>query len=135
MTLHSLLLDSEGLSKAVASDRGVLALIEQARQDDIDVVVSSVTLVEARNPRVPQARFDWTVSRLTVLPVSEAHGRRASGLLSAAGLHGHKYAIDAVVCATALEIPGPVAVLTSDPTDLTVLLGELGNRRVRVIPV
>ncbi|WP_198167985.1 hypothetical protein [Herbidospora yilanensis] len=37
--------------------------------------------------------------------------------------HGHEYAIDAMLCATALAAPGPVTVLTSDPDDLAALCG------------
>jgi hypothetical protein len=50
--------------------------------------------------------------------VTESCARRAAALLSGAGMHGHKYAIDAMLCATALAAPGPVTVLTSDPEDL-----------------
>ncbi|MGW7361318.1 hypothetical protein ACWGI0_33050 [Streptomyces sp. NPDC054802] len=50
--------------------------------------------------------------------------RRASKLLAAAGLHGHKYALDAIVTATALASPSPVTVLTSAPEDLLMLCGS-----------
>ncbi|MGW4365932.1 hypothetical protein ACWEKT_09825 [Nocardia takedensis] len=55
----------------------------------------------------------------------------AIGLLRAAGLHGHEYAIDAVVAATALRAVKPVIVLTSDVDDMTQLCGK----RVRVVRV
>ncbi len=38
-------------------------------------------------------------------------------------MHGHKYAIDAMLSATALAAPGPVTILTSDPEDVTMLCG------------
>ena len=47
-------------------------------------------------------------------------------LLAAAGLHGHKYALDAIVAATALTAPAPVTVLTSNPEDLLMLCGGPG---------
>ncbi|MEU9287944.1 hypothetical protein AB0D57_25390 [Streptomyces sp. NPDC048275] len=47
----------------------------------------------------------------------------AAALLSDAGLHGHKYAVEAMLSATALASPGPVTVLTSDPEDVTALCG------------
>jgi hypothetical protein len=50
--------------------------------------------------------------------------RHAAALLTDAGLHGHEYAIDAMLSATALAAPGPVTVLTSDPEDLTALYGS-----------
>ncbi|GAA1959055.1 hypothetical protein GCM10009738_36810 [Kitasatospora viridis] len=48
---------------------------------------------------------------------------RPVAVLVEAGLHGHEYAIDAMLAATALAAPGPVTVLTSDPEDLAVLCG------------
>jgi hypothetical protein len=37
-----------------------------------------------------------------VEPLTKDLARQASGLLKSAGLHGHKYAIDAMVAATAI---------------------------------
>lgn len=128
---QTLVLDSEGLSKVLQDDRRVLAMVEQARLDDAAVVVSTVTLIEARDPRTPQARFDWVISRLEIWPVSERIARRASSLLAGASLHGHRYALDAAVAATALLAPAPAAILTRDPDDLHVLT----QGRVRVVKV
>ncbi|MFE2328319.1 type II toxin-antitoxin system VapC family toxin [Streptomyces sp. NPDC059385] len=127
----TLVLDCEGLSRLVRRDPGMLEWLSAAESEDIRVVISSVTLVEARDPRVNQAQFDYAVSRVNVIPPSEAIARHASKLLAAAGLHGHKYALDAIVAATALDQPGPVTVLTSDPEDLSVLCAG----RVRVVRV
>ncbi|MEU3046639.1 MULTISPECIES: DNA-binding protein [unclassified Streptomyces] len=119
----TLLLDCEGLSRVVVRDRGLTEWLAAAEAEDLRVVVSAVTLVEARDPKVPQARFDFAVSRVNVVPASEVIAREASRLLAAAGLHGHRYALDAVVAATALASPRPVTVLTSDPDDLGRLCG------------
>lgn len=127
----TLILDCEGLSLLVRQDPGLLEWLTAAEAEDIRVVISSITLVEARDPRVHQARFDYAVSRVNIVPPSEAVVRHASKLLAAAGLHGHKYAMDAIVAATALDQPGPVALLTSDPEDLTVLCGD----RIRIVRV
>lgn len=45
-------------------------------------------------------------------------------LLDAGGLHGHKYAIDALVAAMALRAPVPVPVLTSHRDDRSKLCGD-----------
>ncbi|MFJ5557961.1 type II toxin-antitoxin system VapC family toxin [Streptomyces sp. NPDC093250] len=95
------------------------------------VVTSSVTLAEARDPKTNQARFDYAASRVNIVPPTEAIARHASKLLAAAGIHGHKYALDAIVAATALASPAPVTVLTSDPEDLHMLCGH-GVRAVKV---
>ncbi|MEU3747939.1 MULTISPECIES: PIN domain-containing protein [Streptomyces] len=127
----TLVLDSEGLAKAVLRDREVTAWLALARADDLRVVTSAATLVEVMHPRINRAALEWTLSRLTVEPVTETVGRRASALLAENGLHGHKCAIDAMVAATALAAPGPATVLTSDPEDLRVLCG----RRATVIAI
>jgi len=121
MSLRTVLLDSEGLSRLIRDDRKVMAILEQAWRDDLVVAASALTLVEARDPRTHQARFDWAVSRIDIIPVSEEIARLASKLLAQAGLHGHSHAIDAVVAATALSGPGLAAVLTSDPDDMSTL--------------
>ncbi|MEU1908266.1 PIN domain-containing protein [Streptomyces hygroscopicus] len=127
----TLVLDSEGLSKAVLNDRHVIALIRGAEEEGMRVVVSVLTLVEAHHRRVNSARFRWFVSRLAVEPVTEDIGRGAIGLLAEAGLHGHKYAIDAVVAATALRTPPPQVIITSDPEDMRMLC----ESRVRIVKV
>jgi hypothetical protein len=127
----TLVLDSEGLSKLVASDRQVMSMVRGAEEEDMRVVASILTLIEAHHQRVNAARFNWAVSRITVEPVSDEIGRSAMALLADASLHGHKYAIDAVVAATALRAAKPTVVLTSDPEDLAMLCGD----RVRIVKV
>ncbi|WP_406059037.1 PIN domain-containing protein [Streptomyces sp. NBC_01077] len=123
----TLVLDSEGLAKAVRRDREVTTWLALARADDLRVVTSAATLVEVMHPRINRAALEWTLSRLVVEPVTDAVARRAAALLAENGLHGHTYAIDAMVAATALAAPGPVTVLTSDPEDLVVLCGGLAT--------
>jgi hypothetical protein len=120
----TLVLDCEGLSKVAGKDRATMALLAQARIDGLRVVASAATLVEARDPRMEQARFDWAVSRLVVEPVTEDVARDASRLLAAHRMHGHQHAIDAIVAATALAAPAPRILLTSDPRDMTLLCAE-----------
>ncbi|MFE2927848.1 type II toxin-antitoxin system VapC family toxin [Streptomyces goshikiensis] len=127
----TLVLDSEGLAKAVLRDRAVTAWLALARADDLRVITSAATLVEVVHPGINRPALEWTLSRLVVEPVTEHIARHAATLLADAGLHGHKYAIDAMLSATALASPGPVTVLTSDPEDLTALCGA----RVTVIKI
>ncbi|MFF3764988.1 type II toxin-antitoxin system VapC family toxin [Streptomyces sp. NPDC001922] len=120
----TLVLDCEGLSKLVRRTPELTEWLSAAEAEDIRVVTSSVTLVEARDPKINQARFDYAVSRVNVIPADETIARHASKLLAAVGFHGHKYALDAIVTATALTSPAPVTILTSDPEDLQVLCGS-----------
>ncbi|MEU0689016.1 DNA-binding protein [Streptomyces uncialis] len=127
----TLVLDSEGLAKAVLRDRTVTGWLALARADDLRVITSAAALVEVVHPRINRPALEWTLSRIVVEPITEAVARQAAALLADAGLHGHKHAIDAMLGATALAAPGPVTVLTSDPEDITVLCGG----RVTVIKV
>lgn len=120
----TLILDSEGLAKAVLRDRDVTGWLALALADDLRVVTSAVTLVEVIHPRINRPALDWTLSRIVIEPVSEDIARRAAELLSEVGGHGHTYAIDAVLSATALAAPRPVTVLTSDPEDIATLCGR-----------
>jgi predicted nucleic acid-binding protein len=119
----TLVLDREGLAKAVSRDRVITAWLALARADDLRVITSAATLVEVTHPRINRAALEWTLSRLVVEPITESIARHASALLADTGRHGHKYAIDAMLSATALAAPGPVTVLTSDPEDITTLCG------------
>ncbi|MEU3662293.1 PIN domain-containing protein [Streptomyces sp. NPDC032940] len=127
----TLVLDSEGLAKAVLRDRAVTGWLALARADDLRVITSAATLVEVVRPRINRPALEWTLSRLVVEPITEPIARHAAALLGDAGLHGHKYAIDAMLAATALAAPGPVTILTSDPEDLITLCG----RRATVIKI
>ncbi|NJP65220.1 PIN domain-containing protein [Streptomyces spiramenti] len=127
----TLVLDSEGLAKAVQRDRAATTWLALARADDLRVITSAATLVEVVHPRINRPALEWTLSRLVVEPVTDPLARHAAALLADAGLHGHKHAIDAMLAATALAAPGPATVLTSDPEDLAALCGT----RVTVIAV
>ncbi|MHB9864401.1 hypothetical protein [Streptomyces sp. YIM S03343] len=121
--------DSEALSKAVRGDREMAALIKTAPRLDIPVVTSALTTLEAGDPRETsrQALWDWTLSRVRVVHTDERVIAMARGMLRAAGLHGHKYAINAVLAAVAARETAQGAqatVFTSDPDDLTRLLAE-----------
>jgi predicted nucleic acid-binding protein len=124
----ALVLDSEGLAKAVQRDREVHEWLTAARDADLPVITSAAALVEVTHPRIDDAALKWTLSRLRVEPVTQAIAQSAATLLRAAGLHGHKYAIDAMLCATALAQPGQVTILTSDVEDIVML--TIDHRRV-----
>jgi predicted nucleic acid-binding protein len=127
----TLLLDREGLSKLLGDDESVVALVAEARRRGMEAVVCALTVIEAVHARIDKARLGWVLSGLRVLPVGEEEAKAASALLMGAGLHGHKYAIDAAVAATALKQRHPVVVLTSDVDDMTKLCGD----RMRLVAV
>jgi len=127
----TLVLDSEGLSKLLADDEQVVAMIVEARSRGMEAMVSALTIIEAVHARTQKARLNWVLSGLRVVPVGEEEARAASKLLMNAGLHGHKYAIDAAVAEAALRQHRPVVMLTSDIDDMVKLCGD----RVRLVAI
>lgn len=125
----ALVLDSEGLAKAVQRDREVHEWLTAACDADLPVATSAAVLVEVIHPRINDAALRWTLSLLRVEPVTQALAQSAAALLREAGLHGHKYAIGAMLCATALQHPGRVTILTSDVEDIGLLAA--GHPRVK----
>ncbi|MBO4162378.1 MULTISPECIES: PIN domain-containing protein [Micromonospora] len=129
MSLESLVLDSQGFSGWIDQDRKVMRLLEQAERDGVDLAMSAATIIEVSHSGVDIARLNWLLSRIRVEAVTKESARRSAALLKAAGLHGHRYAIDAMVAEVALRLPAPVALLTSDVDDMVKLCG----RQVRTI--
>ncbi len=129
--IETVVLDSQGLSAWISQDRAVLAVIRSFHSMAADLVVCANTIVEVMHSRVNTARLNWVLSQVKVEAVTEQAARAAAGLLKEAGLHGHKYAIDATVAELTLRQPGPVAMLTSDVDDMTKLCGN----RVRLIAI
>ncbi|MET8114943.1 hypothetical protein [Streptomyces prasinus] len=87
-------------------------------------MTTSMTLIEAYDVRTYLPARHWALSRVHVEPVTKDIAEDAVGLLKEAGLHGHKYAIEAALAAVALRQPGPVTVFTSDEDDLRKLCGD-----------
>lgn len=127
----TVVLDCEGLSKLVEDDERVVALVAESRKRGMEVVISALTIIEATHQRTNRARLARILSGIRVVHIGDEEAKAASALLLDAGLHGHKYAIDAVVAETALRQQRPVVVLTSDTDDMAKLCGP----RVRVIAV
>ena len=129
--VETVVLDSQGVSAWIAQDRKILAMFQVFHSMGADFVIGANTIVEVSHARVNMPRLLWVLSRVKVEPVTENAAKASAELLKAAGLHGHKYAIDATVAEMALRQPGPVAILTSDLDDMARLCGD----RVRLIGI
>ncbi|MET8179984.1 DNA-binding protein [Streptomyces sp. NPDC005336] len=129
--VETVVLDSQGVSAWIAQDRKILAMFQVFHAMGADLVIGANTIVEVSHARVNMPRLRWVLSRVKVEPVTENAAKVSAELLKAAGLHGHKYAIDATVAEMALRQPGPVAILTSDVDDMARLCGD----RVRLIGI
>lgn len=107
---------------AVRGDRKMIAWLDLAARGEAEVVTSPMTVIEAYDGRSTEQRWDWVLSRLNVAEIGRDEARQARRLLADAGLHGHKYAIDAVLAVVARRQQGQVTVFTSDADDLERLL-------------
>ena len=127
----TLVLDCEGLSKLVNDHERVVALVTESRKRGMEVVVNALTIIETAHRRTDKARLAWILSGVRIGHVGEEEAKAASTMLINAGLHGHKYAIDAAVAEMAVRQRRPVVLLTSDIDDMTKLCGD----RVRLVSV
>ncbi|MEO3868550.1 hypothetical protein ABGB18_06950 [Nonomuraea sp. B12E4] len=122
--LRIFVLDCQALSLAVRGDRKMIAWLDLAARGQADVVTSPMTVVEAHDGRITDQRWDWVLARLNVPNIGKDEARQARRLLADAKLHGHKYAIDAVLAVIAGRQKGQVTVLTSDVDDLEKLVPD-----------
>ncbi|SEH04116.1 hypothetical protein SAMN05444920_1615 [Nonomuraea solani] len=122
--VETVVLDSQGLSAWIAQDRKVLAMFHVFHTMGADLVIGANTIVEVGHTRVNMPRMQSVLSSVKIEPVTERAAKASADLLRTAGLHGHKYAIDATVAEMALRQPGPVAMLTSDIDDMARLCGH-----------
>jgi hypothetical protein len=122
--LRIFVLDCEALSLAVRGDRKMIAWLDLAARGHAEVVTSPMTVVEAYDGRITEQRWDWVLSRLNVADIGKDQARGARRLLADATLHGHKYAIDAVLAVIARQQKGQVTVFTSDVDDLEKLVPD-----------
>ncbi|MFG2696679.1 DNA-binding protein [Kitasatospora sp. NPDC048407] len=129
--IETVVLDSQGMSAWLSQDRDVLAVIRSFHAMAAELVIGANTVVEVSHARMNTARLNWVLSQVRIEPVTGHAARASAALLKQAGLHGHKYAIDATVAEMALRKPGPVAVLTSDIDDMAKLCGS----QVRLIAI
>lgn len=121
----TIVLDCEGFSRYLAGDLEVVGIADRAR----DCVISVATILEATRDKVDRGRHSYVLSQMHIEPLTVDLAKEASDLLVDKGLHGHKYALDAMVAVTALRQAGPVILLTSDVDDMRKLCG----RRVEVV--
>lgn len=123
-SFETLVLDSEGLSAWIRQDRKDMEEFRLFSDMGADMVVSANSIVEVSHSKISMPRLQWALSRVKIVPVTEQAAKAAAELLKAAGLHGHKHAIDATVAEVALRQPGPVAMMTSDVEDMAKLCGN-----------
>lgn len=131
----TLVLDAEGLVKLAAGHKTALSLARDAFDRSGSVVTAASSLAEVLRGGSRDAGLHRVLNKITVVPIDRDHGRAAGELLGRSGLSGHKYALDALLAAVALDQPRPVVLLTSDPDDLARLTEEPDRPRAERVAV
>ena len=124
---HSILLDAEAVSALAADARSMQAWATVARRTDSTLHASTVTLAEVADGSPRDAAVRRIAKALRLEVVTADIGYQAGQLRAGAASTRRKQrdlTVDAVVAATALSLPQPVVVLTSDPDDLQRLLAD-----------
>ena len=128
---HSILLDAEALASLAADGRRMQAWATVARRTDSTLHASTLTLAEVTDGTARDAGVRRITKAIRLAEVTEDIGYRAGRLRAAAAVTRRKtrdLTVDAVVAATALVLPPPVVVLTSDAGDLRLLLAGTAVR-------
>ncbi len=122
---HSVLLDSEALSALADVRRDMQAWATVVRRTDSVLYASALTLAEVTDGTARDARVRRAVKAVRVAAVTDQIGYLAGSLRAGAAAGRRKprdLTVDAVVAATALALPRPTILITSDHSDLRLLL-------------
>jgi hypothetical protein len=109
--------------KLAVDDPMVVPHVLEARKRQAPVVASAATLTEVLRGSPRDAGVHRVLKKVDVVPLTKELGRSAGELLGASGLPATA-TVDAMVVATALAQQRPVMILTSDPGDVSALVGE-----------
>ncbi len=122
---HSVLLDAEALSALAGGRRDMQAWATVARRTDSVLYASALTLAEVTDGTARDAQLRRVVKAVRVEIVTDQIGYLA-GSLRAGGAVGRRkrrdLTVDAVVAATAMTLPRPTILITSDQRNLRLLL-------------
>lgn len=131
----SVVLDSQGLWAVARNDsedaRAVLAASSQA---GIPVLVPAAVLAETLFGDERDAQANQVLKKLQVVSLTETIARSAAQLKRLAGMTGVAATLDAIVVATSVAAGGGV-ILTSAPGDIRRLADNVGDLRIRPVPV
>ncbi|MFT4187104.1 MAG: PIN domain-containing protein [Aeromicrobium sp.] len=126
---RSFLLDSSAVSGIARREKAMTPWLRVFHDHDAALYVSAATLVEVADGTPNDARLRHVLKAMRVVEVDEAIGFEAGRRRAGASSRRRKIrdaTIDAMVAATALTLPEPVAIVTSDVSDLSLLLADDG---------
>ncbi|MDR2703756.1 MAG: hypothetical protein LBB58_05395 [Cellulomonadaceae bacterium] len=108
-------------------DAAIRKWLAYSIENGATVYVSSLTLAEVVTGGSRDVNLNRVLKAMVTVQVSDGIARSA-GVLRVAARDSRRKArdltVDAIVAATALILPKPVIVLTGDPHDIRLLLGD-----------
>ena len=131
---HSILLDAEGVTAYADDDKRIQTWSIVAKRTNSRFHASAATLAEVTDGTARDANVRRVSKHIEIHEVTEEIGYKAGALRAVATAIRKKprdLTVDALVAATAMALPRPVVVLTSDVADLELLLSDEPGIRVR----
>lgn len=132
---HSILLDSEALSLIATDAASAKVWMAVTLRTDSVLYASAATLAEVTDGSGRDALIRRARAFVRIEPVTPNIGFQAGRLRARSADSRRKprdLTVDAIVAATALALPSPRVVVTSDPADLKLLLADTP---VKVLPI
>jgi hypothetical protein len=126
--MAAVVLDTGALIAIDRGDRRVGALLHAAAGDQVDVVTSCACVSEAWRDPARQARLARALAGMIERPLDQVAARACGVLL------GRARASDIADAAVALLAGPSDTIVTSDPTDISVLVDVL-RTGARVLPI
>jgi predicted nucleic acid-binding protein len=137
VSLTSLLLDASALSSLASNEPAIQPWLAVVASQQAVMSVSAATLAECVDGSARDAAVHRVVSvEARCEAVTDAIGYEAGRLRARAALGRRKpreLTVDALVVATACTLPRPVVILTSDTSDMDLLLGADHTSRTQGI--
>jgi predicted nucleic acid-binding protein len=130
MVKPTVVLDSEALAAAARGHRGMRVTLAAAKANGQLVLVPTVVLAEVLTGAAADAAVWHVVGRIGTRDLTTAIAARAAALRNLADKTRRKrrdMTVDAIVMATA-EAVAPAALVTGDPGDMSLLLGDVDVR-------
>jgi len=131
-----IVLDAEALSMLANEGKEMLNWLALAKRTGALFRISTITLAEAMDGSPRDARIENAIRirEVRAIEVTKEIAKLAGKLRIRAGNRRkpRDLTVDSIVAATAMSLPGSVLVLTTDTSDLNMLLDAT---TVRVMPV
>lgn len=121
LPIRSVVLDASAVTLAAEERSRVRSVLRRWQDDGADMYVTAATLAEVIRGHQRETFIHRLLDSLNVQVVDQHVGRAAGERIGRTRIRGN-VTLDAIVAEVASSLPRPVAVLTADIKDLSVLV-------------